>query len=119
MNIRIKRAYDEAEAGDGYRVLVDRIWPRGVRKDLAALDDWIKPLAPSTELRKWFAHDPARWDEFQQRYAAELAGNDDAQAALDQLRQRARQGPVTLVYASRETHCNNAVFLQKLLTDDT
>ena len=79
MTINIKRAYDKATNTDGYRVLVDRIWPRGISKEAAALDDWIKPLAPSTELRQWFGHDPARWDEFRKCYRKEIDASEEAQ----------------------------------------
>ncbi len=117
MSIRIKRAYEDAAKNDGYRVLIDRIWPRGVSKDEARLDDWIKALAPSTELRKWFGHDPDRWDEFRKRYRKELKGSDEAQQALDDLRKRARRGRVTLVFAARDSEHSNAAFLQELLRD--
>lgn len=115
MTIRMKRVYEDAAQNDGYRVLIDRIWPRGVSKDEAALDAWIKDLAPSTELRKWFNHVPERWDGFRERYEAELAGNAAAQEALQDLRRRAHKHTVTLVFASRETRYNNAVFLKSLL----
>lgn len=112
MDIRLKRAYDPPGADDGYRVLVDRVWPRGVSKDDLALDEWAKQLAPSSELRRWFGHDPGRWDEFRRRYAAELEGSDpEARDVLDRLRARAREGTVTLVYSARDTEHNNAVAL--------
>lgn len=117
MSIRIKRAYEDAAKNDGYRVLVDRIWPRGVSKDEAQLDDWVKALAPSTELRKWFGHDPDRWDEFRKRYRKELKARDEAQQALDDLRQRARKGRVTLVFAAKDSEHSNAAFLRELLQD--
>ena len=88
-HLRLKRAYEPAESTDGARILVDRLWPRGVSKAKAALDDWIKEVAPSTELRKWFGHDPARWAEFQRRYRAELRAQS---ATLDHLRDLARVG---------------------------
>ena len=115
MTITIKRAHDKATKSDGYRVLVDRIWPRGISKEAAALDDWIKPLAPSTELRQWFGHDPARWDEFRNSYRKELLASDEAQEALANLRQRARKHHVTLVYAAKDTEHSNATFLKTLL----
>ncbi len=111
-DVRIKRIYDEAEASDGARVLVDRLWPRGVSKDAAAIDLWLKELAPSTELRKWFGHDPARWGEFQQRYTAEVHAHPEL---FEQLRDLARQGPVTLVYSARDEEHNDAVVLRGLL----
>lgn len=112
MNIAIKRAYEEPEPGDGTRVLVDRMWPRGVKKEQARIDLWLKDVAPSTELRQWFGHDPERWPEFQTRYRAELKGNP----ALTELRKMARKGKVTLVYAAREERYNNAVVLRALIT---
>lgn len=115
MSIAIKRAYDEPTESDGYRVLVDRIWPRGVSKEDAKLDDWVKVMAPSTELRKWFGHDPERWDEFRKRYRKELDASDEAQAALNNLRKRAKKHRVTLVFAARDSEHSNAAFLVDLL----
>lgn len=112
MQIWLRRAYDGPGRQDGTRVLVDRIWPRGVRKDEAAIDLWLKDLAPSTELRRWFGHDPARWDEFRRRYHRELQGRPEA---LEQLRALARQGRVTLVYGARDQRHNNAVALKEYL----
>src|SRR5665213_2204854 len=94
-HVKLKRAYEPAAADDGTRVLVDRLWPRGVSKAEAAVDLWLKDIAPSTELRKWFGHDPALWAEFQQRYADEVHGNPEP---FGRLRELAREGPVTLVY---------------------
>ena len=110
--VRIKRAYEAPSADDGTRVLVDRLWPRGVRKADAAIDHWAKELAPSTELRKWFGHDPARWAEFRQRYAAELREQGEA---LERLRALAEKGPVTLVYAAHDEKHNDAVVLRDVL----
>lgn len=110
--IKLKRAYEAADASDGTRVLVDRLWPRGVNKRAAALDLWLKDLAPSTELRQWFGHDAARWAEFQRRYAEELHSQADA---FEQLRDLARRGTVTLVYAARDEAHNDAVVLRELL----
>jgi uncharacterized protein YeaO (DUF488 family) len=110
--IAIKRAYDPPEASDGVRVLVDRLWPRGVTKEAAKIDRWMKDLAPSGELRKWFGHDPARWEEFRRRYREELAGHADAVA---ELRKLARGGTVTLVYAARDVEHNDAVVLKEVL----
>jgi uncharacterized protein YeaO (DUF488 family) len=108
----LKRAYEAASASDGYRVLVDRIWPRGVTREDAKLDEWARDLAPSTELRRWFAHDPDRFPEFEQRYRSELAAHDQE---LRGLRRRARSGTLTLVYGARDTEHNNAVVLADLL----
>lgn len=106
--IEIKRIYELAERADGARVLVDRVWPRGVSKDEAALALWLKDIAPTTALRKWFGHDPARWVEFRKRYAEELDGNP---AAVGQLAALVRQGRVTLLYGARDTEHNQAVVL--------
>jgi len=105
--VRIKRAYEPADDGDGYRVLVDRLWARGISKEKAHLDAWMKEIAPSTELRRWFGHDPARWDEFQRRYRAELAEPERRQL-VEALAERATHGPVTLIYGARD---NEAVVL--------
>ena len=112
-NIRIKRAYEEPDAEDGTRILVDRLWPRGLTKEKAKVDLWLKEVAPSTELRKWFAHDPAKWAEFRSRYRQELEGNKEQ---LSLLRQEAAKGTVTLVYGARDQEHNEAVILQRLLT---
>jgi uncharacterized protein YeaO (DUF488 family) len=114
MSFKMRRAYDEAQPGDGYRVLVERLWPRGVRKEDLVLDAWSKDLAPSTALRKWFAHDPERWAEFQRRYLEELK-TGPAQEAMDELAHRAARGPVTLVFSSRDVEHNNAVVLKRAL----
>lgn len=110
--IRLKRAYDESSKQDGLRILVERLWPRGVRKEQAAIDLWLKELAPSTELRKWFGHDPEKWDEFRTRYRRELDAHPDAWQPIVSA---ARKGPVTLVYSSHDTEHNNAVALQEYL----
>lgn len=110
--IRIKRAYEPPAAQDGRRVLVDRLWPRGLSRTRARIDDWARDLAPSTPLRKWFGHDPVRWPEFQKRYAAELRTRPDRLAWLAGL---ARRGPITLVYAARDAEHNNARALQRLV----
>lgn len=116
MTIRTKRVYEASGAEDGYRVLVDRVWPRGVSKAKAAVDEWRKELAPSRELRQWFGHDPRRWDGFRRRYFAEL---DDVDAdTLDRLRRRARDQGLTLVFAARDTEHNNAVALRDFLEGD-
>lgn len=115
MNIELKRAYENASQSDGYRVLVERLWPRGVSKADAKLDDWVKEIAPSTELRKWFSHDADRWVEFQERYRKELSENDAADAILEKLRTRATQGTLTLVYGSKDTEHNSATVLKAIL----
>jgi uncharacterized protein YeaO (DUF488 family) len=112
MVLRIKRAYEPADRSDGYRVLIDRIWPRGVSKEEAHLDEWARELAPSSELRRWFGHEPAKFAEFRRRYRAELA---DQEAKLGELRDRGRQGTLTLVYSARDTEHNDAVVLAELL----
>lgn len=110
--IRLKRAYDAASEGDGTRVLVDRLWPRGVKKEDAALDSWMKDIAPSTELRKWFGHDPKLWDEFRARYSAELKSKPES---LEELRKLAKSGVLTLVYSAHDEEHNDAVVLRDLL----
>jgi uncharacterized protein YeaO (DUF488 family) len=110
--IRVKRVYEPPSAGDGTRVLVDRLWPRGLSKERAAVDLWLKEIAPSTELREWYGHDPARWEEFRRRYRAELSGKQDL---IRTLKEKTRQGTVTLVYSSREQQLNNAVALKMFL----
>jgi uncharacterized protein YeaO (DUF488 family) len=110
--VKLKRAYQPAVRGDGYRVLVERLWPRGMRKEALVLDEWAKELAPGTALRKWFGHDPARWAEFQRRYLHELA-EGGAGERLDELARRAARGPVTLLFAAHDTEHNNAVVLKE------
>jgi len=112
MDIRIKRAYEEPASADGYRVLIDRLWPRGVAKTDAEIDEWARELAPSTDLRRWFGHDPERFGEFRRRYRDELATQDDK---LRELRRRARKGRLTLVYSARDEEHNDAVVLEELL----
>jgi uncharacterized protein YeaO (DUF488 family) len=111
-DIKLKRAYESPSTEDGTRVLVDRLWPRGVTKGNAAIDHWIKELSPSTELRKWFAHDPTRWQEFRRRFSIELREHPDQ---LGRLREMARQGPITLVYAAHDELHNDAVVLRDIL----
>ena len=110
--VAIKRVYDESSEADGTRILVDRLWPRGLTKQRAKVDLWLKEIAPSTELRKWFGHDPAKWAEFQRRYLEELKTRGEAFARL---RQEAAQGPVTLLFGARDAEHNEAVILQKVL----
>jgi uncharacterized protein YeaO (DUF488 family) len=112
--IAIKRAYDEPEESDGKRVLVDRLWPRGLSKERAHVDLWLKEVAPSNELRKWFGHDPEKFAEFRKRYEAELA-TPPAKDALAQLHAMAQQGPLTLVFAAHDSEHSNATVLRDLL----
>jgi len=112
MDVRIKRAQEPAAPSDGHRVLIDRLWPRGVSRERARLDGWERDLAPSTELRKWFGHEPARFGEFRRRYVEELRGQ---RPLLTELRRRARTGRLTLVYAARDTEHNDAVVLAEVL----
>lgn len=111
--VRLKRAYEAPEADDGKRILVDRLWPRGLAKADAQLDQWMKEIGPSTELRQWFGHDAARWDEFRERYRAEL--REHADDYVTQLRDIAREETLTLVYAAHDAEHNNAVVLRELL----
>lgn len=112
--IAIKRVYDEPAPDDATRVLVDRLWPRGLSKERARVDLWLREVAPSDELRRWFGHDPEKWEEFRRRYEAELKTGPQA-AALEQLRELARQGPLTLVFGARDAMHANAVVLRDLL----
>ncbi|MGO1174113.1 MAG: DUF488 domain-containing protein [Actinomycetaceae bacterium] len=112
MGVEIKRVYDDAKKSDGYRVLVDRVWPRGVKKEDARVDEWLKDVAPSTDLRKWFDHDPKKFDEFAGRYESELDGTD-ALAHLEELVDE--HGTVTLVYAAKDTENNHARVLARVL----
>lgn len=112
MQIWLKRAYDEPKKADGRRVLVDRVWPRGVSREQAAIDEWLKEAAPSTELRKWFGHDPPKWEEFRKRYFREL---DERPETVDRLAAWVGEGRVTLVFGAREERFNNAVALKEYL----
>ncbi len=112
MNVRIKRVYEEPSAEDGKRILIDRLWPRGLTKEKAKIDLWLKDIAPSTELREWFGHDPAKWPEFQQRYHKELEAN---QAVLAQLQAELKAGATTLVYGAKDEAHNDAVVLKDFL----
>lgn len=116
--VALKRVYDEPEPGDGTRVLVDRLWPRGLSKERAHIDLWLKEIAPSSELRTWFGHDPEKFAEFRRRYENEIA-SETGQTALAKLRAQAKQGPVTLVFAARDTEHANAVVLRDLLLHDS
>jgi uncharacterized protein YeaO (DUF488 family) len=112
MDISLKRAYEPSSPGDGYRVLIDRLWPRGVSRAQAQLDAWAKELSPSVELRQWFGHDPERFEEFRRRYIEELRRNAPQLAAL---RRRAREGTLTLVYSAHDREHNDAVVLAEVL----
>ncbi|MFI5267509.1 MAG: DUF488 domain-containing protein [Chloroflexota bacterium] len=112
MDVRLKRAYDPAASADGYRLLIDRLWPRGVSRARAKLDNWEPELAPSTELRQWFGHQPERFAEFRRRYMEELASQ---RARLTALRRRARDGTLTLVYSAHDAEHNDAVVLAEVL----
>lgn len=111
MAIKLKRAYDPSEQTDGERLLIDRLWPRGLKKEAAQLSAWLKDLAPSEELRRWFAHDPSRWLEFQERYRAELR-TPEKEDLIRQVAQKALQGRVTLIFAAHDISRNNAVVLK-------
>jgi uncharacterized protein YeaO (DUF488 family) len=112
MVIRIKRVYELPEKDDGYRILVDRLWPRGISKEKAKIDSWLKELAPSTTLRQWYGHDPAKWPEFKSRYSAEL---DARPELVEELLNYVRKGTVTFVYSSKELRLNNAVALKEYI----
>lgn len=112
MRIAIKRVYLEPDPTDGFRILVDRLWPRGLSKERAKVDLWLKEVAPSTELRKWFQHDPAKWTEFQKRYKQELKSKPDQ---LDIIKQKLYQGSVTLLYGAKDEEHNEAVVLLSML----
>jgi uncharacterized protein YeaO (DUF488 family) len=113
MDVRLKRAYEPASEEDGYRVLVERLWPRGVSRERARLDEWAKEIAPSPELRRWYGHDPSRFDEFRRRYLNELAGHEQK---LEELRRRAESGRLTLIYAARDEERNSAALLEGVLS---
>jgi len=115
MDIRVKRVYEPADDGDGTRVLVDRVWPRGVAKATLRADMWLKEIAPTTALRQWFGHDPARWEGFRDRYFAEL---DSAPEPVSTLRDLARKGTVTLLYSARDEQHNQAVALREYLLSE-
>lgn len=110
--IKTKRVYESADSADGTRILVERLWPRGMRKEDLTIDSWVKGVAPSTDLRRWFGHDPAKWEAFRKRYFAEL---DAHPAAWQPLLEAARKGDVTLLYSARDTEHNNAAALKEYL----
>lgn len=112
MNLKLKRVYEPSDKNDGTRILVDRLWPRGMTKAKAGVDIWLKELAPSAELRKWFGHDPDRWTEFKKRYRAELEENDEQ---LVRLREEIKKGAVTLLYGAKDEEHNDAVVLAEFL----
>lgn len=114
--VRVRRVCEPPGPQDGFRVLVDRLWPRGLRKEAAHVDLWARELAPSDGLRRWFGHDLSRWEDFRTRYREEL-GRPEVQMALDALVQRARQGTVTLLFAARDPDHNNAVVLREVLEE--
>ena len=111
-SINIKRVYDDKSDDDGYRVFIDRLWPRGVKKEDAHFDEWLKELAPSTELRRWFDHKPERFDEFRKRYKTEL---ENYKEELDKLRNKARSDKITLLFAAKNKEMNNAVVIKEIL----
>jgi uncharacterized protein YeaO (DUF488 family) len=110
--IKLKRVYDPPSASDGQRILVERLWPRGVSKEKANVQMWLKEVAPSAELRKWYKHDLSKWEEFQKRYRGELAKNEDM---IEEIEEMAAKGPVTFVYAARDENHNSALVLKKYL----
>jgi len=112
MQIRLKRAYEPPERDDGVRLLVERLWPRGLTKEKAKIDEWFKEVAPSQELRKWYGHDPEKWEAFRRRYLDELRANPDE---VNRLRARLKEGPVTFVYAAKDEKRNSALLLKAYL----
>jgi uncharacterized protein YeaO (DUF488 family) len=114
MPIWLKRVYDQPSADDGQRILVDRVWPRGLSKDKARVDEWLRELGPSTALRKWFGHEPSRWDEFRARYQAELSVPEQRQR-LQRLRELARKETVSILYGAKDREHNQAVVIAELL----
>lgn len=114
MMIKLKRIYEAPSDDDGIRILVERLWPRGISKEKARLDEWLKEIAPSSELRNWFKHDPAKWEEFQQRYRNELNQN---QELVSELRRKAKRQTVTFVYATSDEERNSAVLLKNYLSE--
>ncbi len=113
MNIKIKRVYEKPGKEDGSRILVDRLWPRGVTKEKAALDFWLKEIAPTTELRKWFNHDPAKWNEFIKKYLKELKENEESVSILKDF---LKKGPVTLIYAAKDEAHNEALVIKDFVS---
>jgi uncharacterized protein YeaO (DUF488 family) len=112
--IEVRRAYEQPQKKDGLRILVDRIWPRGVRKEKAAIDAWVKDIAPSSKLRKWFSHDPAKWQEFKRRYFQELKEKNDL---IKRLQEKAKGQTITLLYSAKDVKYNNAVALKEYIEE--
>lgn len=110
--IKIKRIYDPASPKDGKRILIDRLWPRGIKKDDAKIDEWLKDIAPSNELRQWFSHDPSKWEEFKRRYKKELKNKSEM---LEMIREKAKISTITLLFAAKDIEHNNAVVLKEIL----
>ncbi|MBO0993400.1 DUF488 domain-containing protein [Bacillus sp. SD088] len=113
--IQLKRVYDSFDQSDGLRILVDRIWPRGIKKEDAKLDEWLKEVAPSSELRKWFGHDSQHFEEFEQKYVNELRNDEEKKAAFEELWEKAKNNDITLLYAAKDEQHNQAVLLKKEL----
>ncbi len=111
--VNVKRIYDPASSQDGKRIYIDRLWPRGLKKSDALFDEWLKEISPSNELRKWFGHDPAKWEEFKKRYKKELG---DKKEMLDKLKKEAKHQKITLLYSAKETEHNNAVAMKEFLS---
>ena len=114
--LKVKRAYEKKETSDGKRILVDRLWPRGLRTEDAGVDEWLKELSPSDELRRWFNHDPEKWEEFKRRYRKELS-SPGKQELLERIAKEAAHSDITLVYGARETECNNARVLEEIINE--
>jgi len=114
--LKLKRVYEEKLSEDGFRILVDRLWPRGVTKHSAAVDEWMREISPSNELRNWYSHEPEKWAEFKKRYKGELS-EPEKRTFLQRIREKANKGAVTLVYAAKDTEHNNAVVLKEVLNE--
>ena len=110
--VKIKRVYDKVSPDDGRRILVDRLWPRGIKKENAAINEWLKDIAPSTDLRKWYSHDPVKWGVFKKRYKIELK---DKMGIIDRLRQESKKGTITLLFSAKATELNNAAALKEFI----
>ena len=116
--LKLKRAYEPVESTDGKRILIDRLWPRGVSKSEARVDEWLKDLAPSTELRTWFGHDPQKWEEFRKRYIKELSSPDKT-GLLEDIARRARRETITLIYSAKDTEHSDVKVLEQLITQQS
>jgi uncharacterized protein YeaO (DUF488 family) len=114
--VKTKRIYDPASPDDGRRILIDRLWPRGIKKEEAKIDEWLRDIAPSAELRKWFSHDPEKWQEFKNKYKKELKGKDKLEL-LEQLKKTAKKEKVTVLFSAKDIAHNNAVVLKELLEE--